>query len=400
MRRLLDMAKRFEVHRPLSPIREITAFVSEWERTRGDFPTFMFRKVIGYEGTTVTMNLWDGPTLDARLGVPATSRGEHFLGRLGMSRRDGRIARVTPALDRADSLRDLPILHHQPRETAPYLTSFLGCIHDPETDTTNTGFYRGQVLDGRRVAVFMDARTDAHAIWRGRLGRETEIPFVMYAGGDIRCYLIAASSLPRELDSFEVASRLDDDPLSLAQYEDVHFAGDAEVVLRGVLTSETTREGPFGEFKGYYSGTTDSPVFRVEAVLTAPGYVYPGLLCGKRDGLTLMSYSNELLMARHLAGMGYSVDRVVYDLAAFGEYQVEIVTRDVMQEGLLRAAMDHDRRAKILYVTDGHNTLGKTLSYSPLDFVCEPYIRHGRPEGERIGIVAHDVQHKYDWSEY
>lgn len=399
MRKILSRAKRFDVTRPLSPRLEITSFLANWTRARGDYPTFVFRTVVGYPDATIVMNLWDRNGLDSRLGLPKPGGQTALSERLSHPAR-GDLTSATPLFQTMSSLSELPILTHQPREPAPYLTSFIGCIHDPRNDTRNIGFYRGQVLDARSVAVFMDPRTDAYGIWAARLKTEREMPFAMFAGGDIRTALIAASGLGGELDSFEAAARLTDAPLALCFYEDLQFAADAEVVLTGTLTAATTNEGPFGEFKGYYSGTTSSPIFHVEKILTAPDYVFPGLFCGRQDGLTLMAYSNEMLMAQHLEAQGYEVNGVLYDLSAFGEYRVEITTRDLTQYGLLQSAMDFDARAKVFFVTDGHNRVEKTLAYSPLDVIVEPYMRYGRPEGARIGVLARDVQGKYDWSEY
>ena len=70
--------------------------------------------------------------------------------------------------------------------------------------------------------------------------------------------------------------------------EDLFVPAHAEMVLEGVVPpDERMDEGPFGEFTGYGTGMTRTPVFRVSAMTFRDGCIYQDVVSGHMEHLIL-----------------------------------------------------------------------------------------------------------------
>jgi len=397
MRDALDLAKLIVVDRPLDPVLEVTRYIGEWNRRFGHDPIFRFDAVRGSAGIPLVMNLLTRETLLRSLGVgdlpsPLRALGER-LEAPGVV-----VERGSDATRDIAGLGELPLLHHQPRDAGKYLTSFIGSLTDPDGGRHNLGFYRAQVAGERELILFADARTDAHRIITAGLARRDSVPITLFNGGPLSLYLAAAAKIPPGLDSFEAAARLQGSPIHIDCGDYPPAPADAEIVLHGQITREIRDEGPFGEFKGYYSGTTRSPVVRIDAIRSRDDPYCLGLFCGKESGLTLMALQNEMLLFAHLRALGFAVRSVRYPLAAFGEYAA-VIEADAPTPDMLEAAMAFDGRAKLVVVAHDATHIAKELAIFPTDSRHRPYIRHGRAEGQQIGLISARTL-GYHWTEY
>lgn len=395
MREAMTYARVMMVDRPLDPVLEVTAFISDWIRRHGFYPTFQFNGVRGCPGFRLVMNLLKRDILLRSLDVPETNCLDTLTKRLDGP---GVVARgQSLAVNSHEALDTLPLLHHQPRDKGRYLTSFIGCLENDD-GTWNLGFYRAYVAGPRRLVVFMDARTDAHRIVESGLKRASAVPITLFNGGPLACYLAAAAKLPADLDSFEAAARLQGRPLAIDRTNFPPAPTESEIVIRGVVTANREIEAPFGEFKGYYCAPTLSPVLEVEQIEVRDEPSCLGLFCGKESGLTLMSLQNEMLLFAHLKSLGFSVESVDYPLSAKGEFLTLIQTPRPSLD-LLDAAMAFDQRSKMFVVSESSDNLLGEMAIFPLHSRLAPHIRHGRREGERVGVVC-ERSTGYDWVEY
>ncbi|WP_380785922.1 UbiD family decarboxylase [Sphingomonas sp. R86521] len=395
MREALRAAKLFRVDRPVDPDLGVTRFLSDWQRRTGDEPCFLFTDITG-SPLPLAMNL---PTRAALLAEMGLADAPDPIAQLADRLATPAPPVFAPSLATRDiaSLADLPLLRHQPGDVGKYLTAFVGALADGERGGTNLGFYRGLVAGPREIVLFMDPRTDAHRIVTAGLAHAPRVPITLFNGGPLSVYLAAAAKLPATIDSFDAAARFAGQDLVLAGGDYPSAPAEARIVIEGHVTRERRTEAPFGEFKGYYSDATDSPVVVVDRIRVRDDAICLGLFCGKTSGLTLMALQNEILLFDHLRSAGFAVDSVRYPLDGFGEY-LAVVESAAPSQAMVAAALDFDPRAKLVVVGHpGIDVLKEAIVY-PAEVERRPYIRRGKQEGHRIGMLC-DRRGDYRWTE-
>ena len=396
MRDALRSARVMVVERPLDPVLGITAFIGDWIKRHGFYPTFQFNKVEGSPNVRLIMNLLKRDVLLRAMNVESGSVLQTLSDRMELpgSVRSSR----SQAVHRLASLGDLPVLQHQPGDRGRYLTSFVGCMKDPADGTFNLGFYRALVCSGQQIVLHIDPRTDAHRIVEAGLRDNGGVPITLFNGGPLSCYLAAASKLPNGIDSFDAAARLQARPLTVDRTNFPPAPVESEIVIRGVVGDHRLPEAPFGEFKGYYCAPTTGPVVDIQQIDTRTEPYYLGLFCGKESGLTLMSIQNEILLFSHLKKCGFAVSAVRYPLQAYGEFLTLIETPEPSSD-MLAAAMAFDRRSKMFVVAEQIADLPGELAIFPFAVHRSEYVKRGVAEGDRIGVVTkRSVPHQ--WVEY
>src|SRR5690606_39241045 len=84
----------------------------------------------------------------------------------------------------------------------------------------------------------------------------------------------------------------------------------AELVLEGVVThDQRMREGPFGEFTGYGTGVTQTPVFRVHAMTHRRDFLFQDIVSGRMEHLVLSMPAIEE-RTRRVASAVVDVERI------------------------------------------------------------------------------------------
>jgi len=395
MREAMRTAKLFRVEQPIDPDLGVTRFLSTWRRRTGAEPCFLFTDVIGAQ-LPLVMNL---PTRTALLREMGLANAPDAIAQLARRLSIPALPKRGASLATSElaSLAALPLLRHQPGDAGKYLTAFIGALTCPDTGTTNLGFYRGLVTGEREIVLFMDPRTDAHRIATTALATADRVPITLFNGGPLGIYLAAAAKLPRALDSFDAAARLAGHELMLASNDFPSAPADAEIVIEGHVTRETRAEGPFGEFKGYYCTPTLSPLIVVDRIAVRDDAHCLGLFCGKQSGLTLMALQNEILLFDHLKRTGFDIETVRYPLDAFGEY-LAIIESEAPSRAMIIAALDFDPRAKLVVAARPGVDVLKDAIIFPAEVERRPYVRRGREEGQRLGVLC-DHHSDYRWVE-
>ncbi|MFF0591402.1 UbiD family decarboxylase [Streptomyces sp. NPDC003781] len=363
--------------------------LSELERRHGARPTTVFTRLVDRPGTCVLGHPYPRAVLLAALGVDDGPHLAEMAARLS-----GAPHPVLPGSGHADgpardlttlqSLDDLPVLQHRPGDGGRYVTAGIGVTTRPDGSGVNLGFYCVQVVSARRARIFLDPRTDAHRNLKEWAAGGRPMPLSVFLGADPVHAVVAASRLPAEGDDYQIASRL------LRREVTVHGAppvpADATHVLTGLVRDEREREGPFGEFKGYYVEQREGFVLDITDVAARPGAPWPSIVAGAESGLTLMSFQNEYLMYAHLTGLGVPVRSVRYSVEARGEFVVSIETGAPDLE-VVREAMRFDVRCKLVLCGPDLGHVGQALATYGFVSHREPYYRKGRVEGERLGLA-------------
>ena len=398
MRNALKLTKLFMVNQQIDPDLGITHFISQWIDRYGYYPTFQFNQIQNYPSFRVIMNLLTQDLFRSYLNVqPEESIGGVLANRLHKSQ--AKVIRgATLATEELNGLGSLPIMRHQPRDVGKYMTSFIGSLIDPDTGTINLGIYRILIIGEDRAVIFIDPRTDAYKIaarWHSR-GKEALI--TLFNGGPLSTYLAAAAAIAPDIDSYETAAKLADQPIIIDDNSYPPAPIESEIVIHGKVLQELATEAPFGEFKGYYSPETQSPVIMVEKITCRPSPYFLGIFCGKQSGLTLMSLQNEFLIFQHLQNLGFAINEVSCPHEAFGEFLTLVETPYPSSE-ILHATMNFDKRTKIVVVAQNIKYALKELSIFDFEVHGEPYIKRGKRQGQRLGIVVNRTV-EYQWTEY
>lgn len=400
MRSTMKQAKLFVVDVPMSPELEITRFISGWMKKYDEYPTFLFSSVKGFPQFKIVMNLLKRQLLLQALELPQEgylrALDERLLGKRSEVRRSASLATW-----QLEGLDQVPVMVHQPGDKGRYFTSAVGALHNPEAGGYNLGFYRAFVKDARRCVIFMDPRTDAYRILQAQWASgKKDVPMTLYVGGPLSTYLSGASNVPYDKDSYEFASCVSSSPLLLDERGGGYppAPAEAELVLRGRVLNELDVEAPFGEFKGYYSNATKSPVLEIDEIFCRPDPHFLGLFCGKESGLTLMSLQNEMLIFHQLRAQGFAVEDVSNPLDAFGEF-LTLIQSPTPSKELLEAAMQIDKRTKMVVVSQDTRRMLADLAIHDFDVSSMAYMKRGQRRGDRLGLIVRRTE-EYRWVEY
>jgi 4-hydroxy-3-polyprenylbenzoate decarboxylase len=369
MRNALKLTKLFIVDRPIDPDLGITYFISQWIDRYGYYPTFQFNQILNAPSFRLIMNLLTQDLFMSYLNVtPGVSLASVLANRLNTSQ--AKVIRGSSlATQELNGLSNLPIMRHQPRDVGKYMTSFIGSAIDPDTGRVNLGVYRILIVGEDRTVIFMDPRTDAYKIAKRWHSRGKEALITLYNGGPLTTYLAAAAAIPSDMDSYETAAKLADRPLIIDDNAYPPAPIDAEIVIHSKVLPDLAAEAPFGEFKGYYSPETQSPVLMVDKITCRPSPY-----------------------------LGFEINDVSCPHGAFGEFLTLVETPSPSSE-ILHATMNFDKRTKIVVVAQNIKYALKELSIFDFEVHTEPYIKRGKRQGERCGIVVNRTI-EYQWTEY
>ncbi len=178
------------------------------------------------------------------------------------------------------SLAELPIPIWTPgKDVAPYITTMV-VTKNAATGEQNTGVYRTQVLDARRVIANLSPNRQGTRNVRTFHDAGATAPIAWVIGAPPAVYISAVANLPYGQDEMEFAGALQREPVALVRCrtQDLLVPAEAEIIIEGeIAIGETATEGPFGEFAGYMSHTGTRPIVRITAITHRRDPIYYGL---------------------------------------------------------------------------------------------------------------------------
>jgi 4-hydroxy-3-polyprenylbenzoate decarboxylase len=265
----------------VDPIEEMSAIVYLAAREIGA-PAFLFERVKGYD-TPVLWNMWGSSTnrLAAAMGVPMGLSPRDLI--LAVRYRLGR--KIAPVVvdsakaavfantlsgDDVDVFR-FPAPKHWPLDGGRYIGTCDAVItRDPERGHLNVGTYRMMIHDRNHVALYMspgkDARLHMERWWAQ--GKPCEV--IALWGVDPTTFLLSGITLPKTESELDYIGGLKGKPVDLlnGKFTGLQFPAGSEIVMEGVAyPNDLQREGPFGEFTGYYARPKDpSPRVEIKAI--------------------------------------------------------------------------------------------------------------------------------------
>ena len=285
LREYLDLIERAgELRRitaEVDPIEEMSAIVYLAAREIGA-PAYLFERVKGYD-TPVLWNMWGSSVnrLAAAMGVPMGLSHRELV--LAVRNRLGRkIPPVTsnsksPAVfantltgDEIDVMR-FPAPKHWPLDGGRYIGTCDAVItRDPERGHLNVGTYRMMIHDRNHVALYMSPGKDAKLHMERWWARGKPCEVIAVWGVDPATFLLSGIALPKTESELDYIGGLRGKAVELldGKYTSLQFPAGSEIVMEGVAyPNDLRKEGPFGEFTGYYGRPNDpSPQIEIKAI--------------------------------------------------------------------------------------------------------------------------------------
>jgi phenylphosphate carboxylase beta subunit len=167
--------------------------------------------------------------------------------------------------------------------TAVYLVT-----KDPETGWTNLGTYRMQILDKNVCGVQIIKGKHADFMLKQYEARGELMPAAAVIGCDPVLFLAGSTLVSAQTDEYDVCGALRQRPVPIFESEltGLKLPATAEIILEGFIDpKELRKEGPFGEYTGYYSGNAQEeypkPALKVERILHRNNPIFWSTTVGK-----------------------------------------------------------------------------------------------------------------------
>ena len=241
---------------------------------QGNSKAVWFKKA-GPEGAEVVGNVTGGRERLARaFGVAKENIVEELLRRLALpaqlvelTREEAPVQQVVLTGDDIDLLK-LPAHLQHAYDGAPYISATVDFSIDPATGLSNCGMRRLMLRGPKETGVDLNAPSDLRAIYMAAQARGEKVPVAYVIGMHPIDHVAATMKQPG--DELRLISSLRAAPMGVVKCvtQPVMVPADAEIILEGYLdpAGYVEKEGPYGEYLGYYGGVKMNPVFRLTAI--------------------------------------------------------------------------------------------------------------------------------------
>lgn len=152
-------------------------------------------------------------------------------------------------------------------------TGCMVIMRDPVENWVNAGTYRIQIHDRDTLGSHISPGHQGRLIRENYWAKGKSCPVVVVFGIHPLIWVPSALAIPWGSPELDIAGGLLGKPIEVikGEYTGLPIPCDAEIAIEGEcppIESESRKEGPFGEWTGYYaSGARNSPVIKVKRVL-------------------------------------------------------------------------------------------------------------------------------------
>ena len=277
------------VNKPVDPKFELAAVIAKLE-SLNRYPALVFNRVHGFSMPIVSNLFSTRKRLAMALGCE-----EKELNRVFRTRENHRIEpklvnsgpvkEVILKKEEVDLTR-LPLVTHNEKDVAPYLTAGAMVIRDPETGIRNVGVYRHMLQGKNQIGIHLAETSHSNLIFEKYCKRGKPMEVAITVGMHPLFYLGVLSFVPFGIDEYTVVGGLMEEPLEVVKCEtvDLEVPAMAEIVLEGIMHPGNQRmEGPFGEFTTLYGKPMMNPVIDITAVTMRKDPIYLDIFSGHID---------------------------------------------------------------------------------------------------------------------
>lgn len=239
-----------------------------------------------------------------------------------------------------DILKILPLPTYHEMDGGPYISAGVFVARDPDTGAGNVSIHRMHALASDLFGLLVLPR---HLKGMMRRAAERGAPLRAAVCVGLDPLLLMASQLvlaPGE-DELEAAGGLGGRPVEVAPapWSGIPVPAGAEIVIEGEIPpKERRREGPFGEFPGYYGPADEREVFRVKSIAMREAPVFYSIVAAGYDHLLMGAVPREAALLRDLQRAVPSVTDVTLPLSGAGRFHCVIQMRKA-NEGEPKSAL-------------------------------------------------------------
>ena len=245
-------------------------------------PAALFDKIPGYpKGYRVLTNFFGGKRMNMTLGFPQDLSRVELSNEFNKAFQEAKpipyeFVEKGPVLENfkvGDEVNVLsfpaPLWHE--RDGGRYIgTGSFNITQDPDEGWVNLGTYRVMVHDEKTVGFYISPGKHGRIHRDKFMARGQPMPAAVALGSDPFLYLMACNEVPYGISEYEFAGGLRGKPYPVihGKVTGLPIPADAEIVLEGFVDpKKRRREGPFGEWTGYYaSDVRDEPVLDIKAI--------------------------------------------------------------------------------------------------------------------------------------
>lgn len=307
-----------EVTREVSPRHETAAILTALEAKRRS-PLLVFRNVAGTTLPVVTNVGGSMGRLALALGCSLSEVGTRFEHAAAHRHPPQELAQapVHEHVRRGPEV-DLgwlpPMVYHADDSERPYLTAALVVARDPHSGIQNLSYHRMMIAGRDRTGIYMEPGRHLHGIHQAHAALGRPMPIAVILGVHPAVSLGALYAGRADEDEYEIIGGLLGRPLPVTRTvtgSDLLVPAAAEIVLEGeVSVTEQIDEGPFGEFTGYGTGPTRTPVFEVHAITHRTDPYFQDIVSGNLEHLLLSLPALEHRTLRDARAVAPGVRRI------------------------------------------------------------------------------------------
>ena len=257
-------------------------------------------------------------------------------------------------------LHQLPIPTYSERDSGPYITMGVQISKDPETRTKNAAIYRMELKGKTRLGIMSHAFQHLATQFAKAEAKGEALEVAVAIGLDPVTLYASQAKVAYGVDELSIAGGINGSPVEVVKCEtvDLEVPSTAEIIIEGrVLPNVREKEGPFGEFTGYYGQQEMNPIVEITAITHRKDAIYQAGLTGipTTENHVLKIFGYECHMYETLKKMFPEVQTVCYPTSGGVQY-VLIVSLQQRYKGearhLILAALGDASRPKYVVVVD------------------------------------------------
>lgn len=285
-----DLRSWIDQARKLGEVRDVAG--ATWEEEIGmatellhlsdSAPAVLFDKIPGYpKGYRVLTNFFGGKRMNMTLGFPTELSRVELSNEFNKAFQEAKLmtyefVKDGPILEnvqRGDKVNVLsfPVPFWHENDGGRYIgTGSYDITQDPDEGWVNLGTYRVMVHDEKSVGFYISPGKHGRVHRDKYMARNQPMPVAVVVGNEPLLFLMACNEVPYGISEYEFAGALRGKPYPVIRGEvtGLPIPANAEIVLEGFVDpKKRRREGPFGEWTGYYaSDVRDEPVLDIKAI--------------------------------------------------------------------------------------------------------------------------------------
>jgi len=266
-----DLGELIRVKEPVDVIEEMSA-ISYLVAKQNPSPAILFESPHGYERSPIgSRMLWNilGPSL-RRIALTLEEPPDTPTVALIRRVKDKLKQRIPPrevpqsqapiyensVKGPAIALDQLPIPKHWPLDGGRYAgTADCVITRDPDSGYLNLGTYRMMLQGRNQVGLYLSPGKDARLHITRAWQKGEPIQVAAAWGIDPLFMLVGSQTFAKNVSEYEYAGGIKGQPIPVVRgtTTDLLLPANAELVIEGIIRPNSVkREGPFGEFPGYY----------------------------------------------------------------------------------------------------------------------------------------------------